>query len=97
MWDDEKKNGTRSMTANTQREEDVGSLPGWRRRAQFGVREKKKEIRVRSENSGVYGVSPSLWGRWCELQNLKRSMKCWGETGVRQLSGSLDVQGCPES
>lgn len=42
MWDDEKKNGTRSMTANTQREEDVGSLPGWRRRAQFGVREKKK-------------------------------------------------------
>lgn len=58
---------------------------------------KKKEIRVRSENSGVYGVSPSLCGRWCELQNLKRSMKCWGETGVRQLSGSLDVQGCPES
>lgn len=32
-----------------------------------------------------------------EFQNLKRSMKCWGETEVRQLSGSFAVQGCPES
>ena len=24
-------------------------------------------------------------------------MKCWGDTGVKQLSGSAAVQGCPES
>lgn len=30
-------------------------------------------------------------------QNLKRSMKCCGDTGVEQRSGSVAVQGCPES
>lgn len=56
----------------------------------------------------VFSVLASPWLTGCSaamarrqqagrLQNLNRSMKCCGDTGMKQLSGSAAVQGCPES
>lgn len=45
---------------------------------------------------GCHPVSTPLPQRW-HLQNRNRSMKCCGDTGMKQLSGSAAVQGCPES
>lgn len=38
-----------------------------------------------------HGSEAGTW--WAGPQNLKRSMKCWGDTGVKQRSGSVAVQG----
>lgn len=42
-------------------------------------------------------AAPWRWHTVGRAQNLKRSMKCCGDTGVEQRAGSVAVQGCPES